>query len=633
MIERKSRPSAGLGDSMLRRKMRLVLVALAALAVIPARAAVDGADVAVTVVAYEGRKPVARAAATGRFGERVVAGVDGVMRVEMVVDRPDVNGFALAQFTRYRWVDGVETQDPGRTLTFALALETTPVDGCHPPNIGPNPPPEGFWICTMVRAGTSPPPPTPAQWPARTREMLDRVRALLEDVHPGPIRDDDPEFRRWLVDGHVQARALAAKVRTPAQQTGVLQYYVTGFRDGHLRLGGPFNDRPRWAGWFAAYEGGRFVVAHAEPDWPRELPPVGATILACDGRAPLALLAADVAPWVDRRVEQAWSRERLAPQLTIDMGEIAGRRMPSRCTFAMPGGKARSLSLHYRDIDRGTLNARFRGVRGGPDRAVFSLEDLGDGRWWVRVPTFDVGADGLRRIDDIAARLEALRDAKLVVFDVRGNPGGNSALGERLFDALTGGLEASREQMAQVPQARALWRVSPRTIADLEQGLRIDRANRGPGHPSIAFKEDVAARMRAALAQGEPWVEQPGGAALTPALVRELGIKPRHFGGRIVILTDEACFSACLDFVDSLRLVPGAVHAGRATGADTRYMDVGDYRIGQEVVVQVPRKVWLGRPRGNNEPHVPSRVFTGNIADDTAVRAWVLSAMESKAAP
>jgi hypothetical protein len=43
--------------------------------------------------------------------------------------------------------------------------------------------------------------------------------------------------------------------------------------------------------------------------------------------------------------------------------------------------------------------------------------------------------------------------------------------------------------------------------------------------------------------------------------------------------------------------------------------------------------VWLGRPRSNNEPHVPSRVFAGNIADDAAVRAWVLSAMASKATP
>ena len=604
-------------------------VALAGLAVAAAPDAAIAADpdVAVTVAAYDGRKPIARAAASGRFGERIVAGVDGVMRVEMVVDPPGAHGFALVQMSRYRWVDGVETQDLRPGAMFTLALEATPVDGCHPPNIGPTRPPEGFWICVMPRAGTATPSPAPAQWPGRTREMLDRLRALLEDVHPGPIRDDDPSFRRWLVEGHAKARALAAKVRTPVQQTGVLKYYLAGFRDGHLRLDGPFEDRPRWAGWLAAYEGGRFVVAHAEPGWPRELPPAGATILACDDRTPLDLLAADVAPWVDRRVEHASARQRLAPHLAIDMGEIPGRRMPARCTFALPGGGRRALALQYGDISRGALNAVLYRDRGTTDGAAFSLEDLGAGRWWVRVPTFVVGADDLRRIDDIASRLEALGDAQLVVFDVRGNTGGNSALGERLFDALTGGLEASREQMAKVPHARALWRVSPRTIAELEQGARIDRANRGPAHPSIAIKEDIASRMRTALASGEPWVEQPGGAALTPALVRTLGIDTKRFRGRLAILTDEACFSACLDFVDSLRLVPGAVHVGRATGADTRYMDVGLYRIGPQIVVQVPRKVWLGRTRGNNEPHVPSAVFDGDIGDDVAVRRWVLETM------
>jgi hypothetical protein len=133
--------------------------------------------------------------------------------------------------------------------------------------------------------------------------------------------------------------------------------------------------------------------------------------------------------------------------------------------------------------------------------------------------------------------------------------------------------------------------------------------------------------MRAALAEGKPWVEQAGGAALTPALVRELGIEPRRFAGRIAILTDTACFSACLDFMDALLLVPGTTHLGRTTGADTRYMDVGTYRVAAQTLVDVPRKVWLGRPRGNNEPYVPSRAFAGDIDDDAAVRAWVLETM------
>jgi hypothetical protein len=610
--------------ALLRHTIRIV-AAVAGLAVVAAHGAAIAAapDVAVTVVAYDGRKPIARAAASGRFGERLVAGVDGVMRVELVVDPPGAHGFASMQMSRYRWVDGIETQDYGRALTLALALEAAPVDGCHPPNIGPSPPPEGFWICVMPRAGTPPPTP-PAQWPERTREALDRLRALLEDVHPAPIRDDDPAFRRWLVEGHAEAHALAAKVRTPAQQTGVLKFFAAGFRDGHLQLDGPWAEWPRWAGWVAAYEHGRFVVAYAEPGWPVALPPAGATIVACDGRVSLDLLASDVAPWVDRDVGRNSARQRLAPELAIDMGEIAGRRMPRRCTFALPDGGRRTLALQYRAIHRGALNAVLRRARGAPDRDVFFAEDLGEGRWWVRVPTFDVDANGLRQIEGVATRLELLADGRLVVFDLRGNAGGNSALGERLFDALTGGLEASREQMAQVPHALALWRVSSRTLAEMEASLRVDRANRGADHPSAAFKEDMAPRLRGALARGEPWVEQPGGAALTPALVRDLRIATKRFRGQLVVLTDEACFSACLDFVDVLLLVPGAIHVGRTTGADTRYMDVGYFRIAPQVVVQVPRKVWLGRPRGDNAPHVPAIVFDGDIGDDAAVRHWVV---------
>ena len=617
---------------MLQRKMRRALIAFVVLATLPACAAAGAApDVALAVLAYEGRKLVASASTKGRFAERLIAAKDGTMRVEMVVEAPDDEGYSYLRMTRFKWVNGARVREP--EVETYVALEGTRTDRCDAPNIGPNYVPEGFWMCVMPRLGVTPPAVTAARWPAVTRDMLDHLRALLEEVHPAAIRDDDPAFRAWLVDGHAQARALAANVRTPAQQTGVLRYYLAGFRDGHLLLDGPEGDAVRWAGWLPKFDGDGFVVAHVQSAWPVAVPPQGATVLECDGRPPLELLARDFAPWTDRRVELLAVREALATQLTIDSGAIPGRRMPARCKVAMPGGGARVYPLRYQSLGRGALRVLLDGAGGTPQRAQFALEDLGEGRHWARVPTFQLDADGLRRIDGVAVRLATISDAKLVVFDLRGNGGGNSALGEKLFDALTGGLEATPVQLARVPHARALWRVSPRTIAEIERGLRSDRFYRGVGHPSLQFRADYAARMRAALADGKPWVEQAGGAALTPALVRELGVTTQRFGGRIVILTDEACFSACLDFVDTLLLAPGTVHLGRTTAADTHYMDVGTYRIGPQVLVQSPRKVWLGRPRGNNEPHVPSRVFTGNIADDAAVRAWVLSVMESKATP
>lgn len=90
----------------------LALVALAALGAVPARAAVDGPDVALTVLAYEGRRLVARASAKGRFGERLLAAKDGTMRVEMVVEAPDDEGYSHLRMTRFKWVNGAREREP-----------------------------------------------------------------------------------------------------------------------------------------------------------------------------------------------------------------------------------------------------------------------------------------------------------------------------------------------------------------------------------------------------------------------------------------------------------------------------------------------------------------------------------------
>ncbi len=629
MIEGKSGPPAASRGSMLRRKMRLALVAFVALVSAPAHAAAGVApDVALTVRVHEDDRLVASESTQGRFGESLVVRTEGLMQVEFVVDPPDAEGYSRMRIAVTARKEGTLQ----RTLEheFELALEGTRTDFCDAPNFTHAVRGTGLRFCVMPRVGVAPVPVKPGQWPAVTRASLDRLRTLITEVHPGAIVDDDPAFRHWLDEGHRQARVLAAKVRTKAEHAGVMRYYVAGFRDGHLALDGPWAYTVRWAGWIARLDDSRLVVAHAQPAWPVPLPPLGATVLECDGRPPLDLLIRDVAPWVDRRTDLLQVRQQLAHHLTVDEGGLPGRRMPARCTVEMPGGGERTFSLRWQTINAVALTGLMRGTARAPRQATFAVEDLGAGRHWVRVPTFDVGADGLRQIDGVAAQLATLAGAKLVVFDLRGNGGGNSALGERLFDALTGGLEATPGQLARVPHARALWRVSSRTIAQLERTARAKRAEGGPDHPSAKFSEEYAARMRFALAEGKPWVEQPGGAALTPALVRESGIKPRHFTGRIAVVTDASCFSACLDFMDSLVLVPGTTHLGLTTGADTRYIDVGEYRVATQTLAVVPRKVWLGRARGNNEPHVPSRMFTGNIADDAAVRAWVLSALESK---
>jgi hypothetical protein len=95
--------------------------------------------------------------------------------------------------------------------------------------------------------------------------------------------------------------------------------------------------------------------------------------------------------------------------------------------------------------------------------------------------------------------------------------------------------------------------------------------------------------------------------------------------GPVWLVTDASCGSACLDAVDLWRAL-GAVHVGRTTGADTRYLDVRQRRRPSGVTAKaMPMKVYRGRPRGANEPVVPVHRFDGDIADTAALEAWLAS--------
>ena len=84
-----------------------------------------------------------------------------------------------------------------------------------------------------------------------------------------------------------------------------------------------------------------------------------------------------------------------------------------------------------------------------------------------------------------------------------------------------------------------------------------------------------------------------------------------------------------LDFVSAALQIPGIVHVGSPTGADTQYTDIADKALSPHVMLRVPLKVWKnhGRQDKEGQPYVPQFVFDGNLADTAAVKAWVLDSV------
>ncbi len=108
---------------------------------------------------------------------------------------------------------------------------------------------------------------------------------------------------------------------------------------------------------------------------------------------------------------------------------------------------------------------------------------------------------------------------------------------------------------------------------------------------------------------------------------RQRGPPPTNpVAGRVFLLTDGDCGSACLDFADMVRALPGAQHVGRTTSADSVYMELRSVPLSSGIArLAFATRVYRNRPRGNNQPYVPHHVWRGDIADTAALERWISS--------
>src|SRR5579872_6974377 len=93
--------------------------------------------------------------------------------------------------------------------------------------------------------------------------------------------------------------------------------------------------------------------------------------------------------------------------------------------------------------------------------------------------------------------------------------------------------------------------------------------------------------------------------------------------GRLLLLTDNRCFSACLSLTDDFRQL-GAFQIGQTTDAATRYVDVRDeylpsgysmFSTLQSLDPSAPAQVG---------PFKPSLTYNGDISDTATLEKWVV---------
>ena len=461
--------------------------------------------------------------------------------------------------------------------------------------------------------------PPPSDWGQALREDAQAFHDIIADSHPGPVDVENPGFDVLLERGLQTALTRAETADSYADWYFALQEYSSSFDDGHLGLTSYRSMGHVWSSQWPGFLTGlrsteagdrHEVVFNRDP----AAPPIGAVLTSCDSR-PAEAVAGEMAGRAAGRWSLRSRRMAYAATVFIDQTNPWVRR-PERCVFTVDGAE-RTYDLVWRDLPAAVRTEGFAAANTPRFTTAIGLRDWGGGVW-IDLGGFNgdpQGTDGLRLTPlkaELAARVEEIRAAPVVVFDLRGNNGGSSAWINAMAETLWGEswVKARKRESTAVD-----WRASDANIEMLE-GYRAQVAN----DPVVsAWLQGAVTGMSAARAAGRPlWTESDEAETAPPAVS-----PPNPMRGRVYVFTDYGCASACLDAVDVLKAV-GAVQIGQETSADTVYMEVREAVLPSgRADVRVPVKVYRGRARGNNETAVPVHHWTGALSDTAGIEAWI----------
>ncbi|HDS1221374.1 hypothetical protein B9Y76_11270 [Stenotrophomonas maltophilia] len=460
----------------------------------------------------------------------------------------------------------------------------------------------------------------PIDWPDTLLKDLDAADAALRGSHPGAVDLRNPGFGAQLDEAQALAHSRANRVTNYQGYWWAMKGYAAFFNDGHVSLnalaGAP--DVPtQWPGFLTGFDGDAQLVMTV--DGGPGHPPLGARLLSCDGIDAQTLAARRVGDFSGRWNLLA-SRIHGGGEVLLDQGNPFVPTLRT-CVFQVDGHE-KSYVLQWQPLQAAQRKERLADTRRS-FRPANGWHIMPDGGYWITTSSFN--ADPTEQnfkeltalLEQLAPKAEALQQAPSVVLDVRGNSGGASQWSIELARLIWG-----RAAVDVLPDPSWVeWRTSEANIAQLRSFLQklVQAPDASPELRRML--ESVTAGMAQARGRGEALWREPSEASADAAPTPGPAAPLRK--GRVVIVADAACGSACLDALDLWKRL-GAVQVGVETSADSLYMDVRPERLPSGLArISVPMKVFRGRVRGSNEPHVPDHRYTGDMRDTAALEAWI----------
>lgn len=451
---------------------------------------------------------------------------------------------------------------------------------------------------------------TAAHWREMTRADIEAAYRLLTEDHPALSNTiNDTAFRARLDAGRTLALQRAEQVQTIEGYFATMAGLANVAGDKHIWWRSPYTaSTVNWAGLIMTRRGDDYIVfSHEGAEGDASL--VGARLISCDGVSADDFAAAKLGGF-----SAVWSIEaqriQRTPTLFIDSGNPFVMR-PTRCEFIRERRRI-SHTLQWREAERSELAplvapARNRGAAG------YGVREFSGGMWISLQGLDDEAAPVVTAVREQQAQLRA---APIVVLDMRGNGGGNSSYGDAIAQVLFGEGRYAHVIRGGGENCSTVWRVSPRNLETMRSYVtRFEHTN-----PDFSRgMREIVQRAERARAAGEEFT-----GPTTCGNDRDAPGEPppQAAAGRIVLLTDNTCFSSCLIVADTFRRL-GALHLGQATDAATHYFEVREERLPSGLSHFSTLQAFSPASPAQMGPYVPEIAYDGDIADTAALEAWV----------
>lgn len=247
----------------------------------------------------------------------------------------------------------------------------------------------------------------------------------------------------------------------------------------------------------------------------------------------------------------------------------------------------------------------------------FFISELSNDVTWITLPTFDLKTEQEKDFRNLLERILDFQGKKYIVFDLRGNQGGNSSYGSQIINALFGNEYAQQKRCVYNKKVFVDWRASQGNLSHVSSLVAK--------YPNNEWLQNIEHGLKESLEQGSKLYR-----VYSAEVCKSKKSIQKKVNAKIIIITESVNVSTALDFIDELKMMTkNTIIIGQKTRADRLYMEVRHILLPSgSGNFFFPIKGYRNRPRLDNEPYVPNIEFN-DVGNTPALKSFILKKIKS----